>query len=158
MENYEKIDQIGAGSFGNVFKIRRKSDGKHLVWKEINFGKMSEREKSQLVAEVNILRDLRNPFIVRYHDRIVDKRSTRLYIIMEYCGGGDLGRVISRSKKERSTLDESFIWKVFAQSLVALKDCHRRSENGETKPILHRDLKPANMLLDSDQNIRRLSF
>lgn len=34
---------------------------------------MCEKEKTQLVAEVNILRELRNPFIVRYHDRIVDK-------------------------------------------------------------------------------------
>ena len=75
--NYDVLETLGTGSFGTVCKLRRKADGKMMVWKDINFGKMSEKEKSQLVAEVNILRDLRNPFIVRYHDRIVDKPSTR---------------------------------------------------------------------------------
>lgn len=69
MENYEVISNIGKGSFGTVSKVRRKADGKILVWKEMNYGKMSEKEKQQLVAEVNILRELRHPNIVRYYDR-----------------------------------------------------------------------------------------
>lgn len=87
-----------------------------LVWKELNYGSMNEQEKQQLVAEVNILRELRNPFIVRYYDRIVDKRTTRslsasefssspfpgrLYIVMEHCAGGDLGKVIRKCKRDR---------------------------------------------------------
>jgi len=69
MENYEIINNIGKGSFGVVSKVRRKSDGKTLVWKELNYGRMSEKEKQQLVSEVNILRELRHPHIVRYYDR-----------------------------------------------------------------------------------------
>ncbi len=69
MENYEFISHIGKGSFGHVSKIRRISDGKILVWKEMDYGKMSDKEKKQLVSEVNILRDLKNPNIVRYYDR-----------------------------------------------------------------------------------------
>lgn len=45
MELYEKLNDIGKGSFGTVSKIRRKSDGKILVWKEMNYSKMSEKEK-----------------------------------------------------------------------------------------------------------------
>jgi len=157
-DQYEVLEPLGTGSYGSVFKPRRKSDDKILVWKEINFGGMCEKEKSQLVAEVNILRELRNPFVVRYHDRIVDKPKTRLYIIMEYCSGGDLGRIIKKCKRDRTNLDEGLIWKIFAQCVLALKDCHRRQENGETKPILHRDLKPANILLDASQNIKMGDF
>lgn len=157
-DQYEVLDALGTGSFGTVSRIRRKADGKVLVWKEINFGRMSEKEKTQLVAEVNILRELRNPFVVRYHDRIVDKPHTRLYIIMEHCPGGDLGRVIKRARQNRTHIEEAFIWKIFAQVVLALKECHRRVENGECKPILHRDLKPANILLDSDQNIKMADF
>ena len=69
MENYEILGTIGKGSFGSVKKIKRVSDGKILVWKELNYGKMTEREKSQLVSEVNIIRELRHPHIVRYYDR-----------------------------------------------------------------------------------------
>ncbi len=53
-----KISDIGKGNFGIVSKVRRKNDGKVFVWKEMNYAKMSEKEKQQLVSEVNILREL----------------------------------------------------------------------------------------------------
>ena len=49
--------------------MKKKSDGKIMVWKELNYGRMSEKEKMQIVSEVNILRELKNPNIVRYYDR-----------------------------------------------------------------------------------------
>eukprot|EP01036_Dinobryon_divergens_P034506 gene34506-44592_t len=148
---YNVLEELGSGTYGKVCKVRRKFDGKDMVWKEINFGAMCEKEKTQLVAEVNILRELRNPFIVRYHDRIVDKATTRLFIIMEYCAGGDLSKVIQNCRKKSTYLDESFIWKVFAQSVLALKECHRRNP---VRPVLHRDIKPANILMDASHNIK----
>ena len=54
-------------------KIKRKHDGRELVWKELQYGSMNDKEKQQIVAEVNILRELRHPCIVRYYDRIIDK-------------------------------------------------------------------------------------
>lgn len=57
-------------------KIRRKSDGKILVWKILNYGNMGEKEKQQLVQEVNILREMKHPNIVRYVDRIIEKDKT----------------------------------------------------------------------------------
>ena len=44
-EKYEKISDIGKGSFGSVAKVRRRTDGKMLVWKELDYGRMSEKEK-----------------------------------------------------------------------------------------------------------------
>ena len=45
MDQYEVIQNIGKGSFGVVTKVCRKMDGKFFVWKELNYGKMTEREK-----------------------------------------------------------------------------------------------------------------
>ena len=158
-DQYDVLEVIGSGSFGKVCKIKRKADDRILVWKEINFGTMNDKEKSQLVSEVNIIRELRNPFIVKYYDRIVDKSSTRLYIIMEYCSGGDLGKLIARHRRNKEAIDETFIWKVCAQIVLALVDCHRRvDDHGVQRPILHRDLKPANILLDDKQNIKTGDF
>lgn len=67
--DYEVVSTIGKGSFGVVSKIRRKADGKILVWKELDYGRMNEKEKQQLVVEVNILRELKHAHIVRYYDR-----------------------------------------------------------------------------------------
>ena len=158
LSSYEVLEVLGTGSFGTVSKVRRRDTGQICVWKEIHFGQMSEREKSMLVSEVNILRELRNPFVVKYHDRVVDKTSAKLFIVMEYCGGGDLARVIKNCKTKRCNLEESVIWKVFAQCLCALKVCHRHVEGTgdqqQHKPIIHRDLKPANILLDAQNNIK----
>lgn len=61
-----------------------------MVWKEMNYAKMGDKEKQQLVSEVNILKELNHPYIVRYYDRIIDKNNQKIYIIMEYCEKGDL--------------------------------------------------------------------
>lgn len=50
-------------------------------------------------TEVNILRELRHPNIVRYFERFVDKESSLIFIVMEYCEGGDLAAIIRRCKK-----------------------------------------------------------
>ena len=48
------------------------------------------------------------------------------------------------------------IWKVFAHIALALKECHKHTENGVVKPILHRDIKPGNIFLDAQVNNRIL--
>ena len=71
------------------------------MWKELDYGTMAEGEKQMLVSEVNLLRELKHPNIVRYYDRIIDRTNTTLYIVMEHCEGGDLSSLISRCIKER---------------------------------------------------------
>ena len=68
LDKYEVIQEIGKGnflnsltvlgSFGSVFKIKKKSNGQILCWKELDYGRMQEREKQQLVSEVNALNKL----------------------------------------------------------------------------------------------------
>jgi len=154
MENYEVISNIGKGSFGLVSKVQRKSDGKTLVWKEMDYGKMTEKEKQQLVAEVNILRDLNHPHIVRYYDRIIDKKKTKIYLIMEYCEGGDMRTLLRKCKKDKDYIAEDVIWKIFTQILLALNECHNRKSG----KIMHRDLKPANIFLDGENNVKLGDF
>lgn len=52
-----------------MYKVKRKSDGQILCWKELDYGRMGEREKQQVVKEVNILSQLINPNIVKYYDK-----------------------------------------------------------------------------------------
>lgn len=53
--------------------------------------------------------------------RIVDSINNKLYIVMEYCGGGDLSHIIKQAKRKNNDfIDEELIWKIFAQILLAL--------------------------------------
>ena len=66
----------------------------------MDYGTMTESEKQMLVSEVNLLRELKHQHIVHYYDRIIDRSNTTLYIIMEFCEGGDLASIINRMKRE----------------------------------------------------------
>ena len=154
MEDYEVLGLIGKGNFGSISKILRKSDNKILVWKELDYGLMSEKEKQNIVSEVNILKELHHPNIVQYYDRIIDKKNKKIFIIMEYCEGGDIGNVIKKLKKTKEYFPEELIWKFFIQVLMALKTCHNHKEG----KILHRDIKPSNVFLDGDNNAKLGDF
>ena len=137
------------GSFGKVSLVRHKPSQRLMVWKQINYGQMKEKEKQQLINEVNILRELKHENIVRYYDKILDKRNTTIYIIMEYCAGGDLSQVILKCKQSDMFINEDEIWNILMQIVLALFECHRRKDK---KMILHRDLKPSNIFLDDKLN------
>ncbi|GAA5832874.1 hypothetical protein JCM5353_003737 [Sporobolomyces roseus] len=160
-ESYASGDVIGTGSFGIIRKVTRRVDGRVLARKELNYGRMDERDLKQLTEEVNILEQLgSNDNIVRYYERFVDKPNNMLYILMEYCEGGDLAGVIQRCRKTGCSLPEDVVWAYLTQITLALHDCHSETDlNGKRKPvILHRDIKPENVFLDKDNNLKLGDF
>ena len=142
-----------------------------LCRKEINYHSMQEKEKEQLYSEFSILHSLKHPNIVGYYHRDHLRNSQDLHLYMEYCSGGDLGKIIKqlRAKKEYAT--EDYVWNIFSQIITALYRCHygvdppMPDENGAIKPpglrlknqvmILHRDLKPENSKVPQFSNAIR---
>ena len=149
LEGYESKERIGNGSFGKVWKAIRKSDGKLVAVKEIAFKQMRTSERDMLVNEVRILKHLKNDHIVRYYDKIVNQSKQILYIVMEYCAGGDLQSLIRDTRAHRSSISESQIWLTLTELALALKECHYGPQK-----ILHRDIKPGNIFIDAQGHVK----
>ncbi|ORZ29748.1 kinase-like domain-containing protein, partial [Catenaria anguillulae PL171] len=171
--NYEFLSVIGSGSFGRICKVRRLRDNQIMARKEIDYRRMKEKERRQLVQEVNILRELAHPNIVKYYSRYVDRESCVINILMEYCEAGDLSRVIKDHKQRGRWISEEVVWTFAAQLIAALHECHhayaerKRDEGiasggntgaGEGGAVLHRDIKPDNVFLDADHNAKLGDF
>ncbi|GAW22482.1 hypothetical protein ANO14919_120190 [Xylariales sp. No.14919] len=175
-DKYEVLELIGHGSFGIIRKVKRKVDGMVLCRKEISYLKMSQKEREQLHAEFQILSSLRHPNIVGYFHREHLKQTQDLHLYMEYCGNGDLGRVIRDLTKANKYADEEFVWVVFSQLITALYRCHYGVDPPDVgtavfnapkiKPrtppgavtILHRDLKPENVFLGENNSVKLGDF
>ncbi|CAO1629870.1 unnamed protein product [Parajaminaea phylloscopi] len=161
---YEDIEVIGKGSFGLIRKVRRHADGLLFARKELDYNRMSDRDRKQIVAEVNILRQLNHQNIVRYVERINDVDASCLHLVMEYCQNGDLGSVIKNCRRDGKFLREDVVWSYLAQMTRALDACHNgmpmaaEAGKGSTPPILHRDLKPENVFLDANDNVKLGDF
>ncbi|XP_034041960.1 serine/threonine-protein kinase Nek2-like [Thalassophryne amazonica] len=155
IKDFEVLATVGSGAFGKCQKIRRKSDRKILAWKVVSTQKMSEFEEEMLIQEINLLRELQHPNIVKCYDHFIDHQNKTVYIVMEYCVGGSLDSVIKDCTKQKSFLSEEYILRVLVQLTSALKLCHRRPDGSI---VLHQDLKPANVFLDKDFSVKLGDF
>ena len=73
-----------------------------------------------MVREVNILRELDHPNITKYIERVIDKDKGKIYIIMEYCSGGDLGAFVKNCRRKSEMIKEDVVWKILMQLSLAL--------------------------------------
>ncbi|XP_077782637.1 serine/threonine-protein kinase Nek5-like isoform X3 [Podarcis muralis] len=145
MDEYEVIKMIGEGSFGKVFLAKGKDNNQPCVIKEINLTKMPRKEKESSQKEVAVLSKMKHPNIVAFYTAFQEKN--KLYIIMEYCDGGDL---MKRIILQRGVLfDEDKILSWFVQISLGLKHIHDRK-------ILHRDVKAQNIFLSNNGVIAKL--
>ncbi|KAH9400400.1 Serine/threonine-protein kinase plk4 [Tyrophagus putrescentiae] len=153
VEDYEFLEQIGAGSFGQVFKA--KIDGSHCAVKRIC--KAQSPNISKILSEVFIHIRLSHQHILQLFNVLEDRNN--VYLVMEMCHGGSLSHLISRlveqQKSENGTssaettptinplkpvLPYVVIGSVLRQLCSALEYLHRNF-------IIHRDLNLNNILL-----------
>ncbi|KAJ8397487.1 hypothetical protein AAFF_G00437630 [Aldrovandia affinis] len=147
MDKYDKVNKIGEGSFGKAILVKSKEDGKQYVIKEIGISRMSNKEREESRKEVAVLANMSHPNIVQYRESF--EESGCLYIVMDYCEGGDLFRRINAQKGALFPEEQILDW--FVQICLALKHVHDRK-------ILHRDIKSQNIFLTKDGTVQLGDF
>lgn len=136
--NYVLEKQIGSGSFSVVWRARHiHRRGYEVAIKEIATQKLTHKLRESLFSETKILRQINHPNIIRLHDIV--EESGRIFIVLEYCTGGDLAAYIQRYGRFSEDDARHFMIQL-ATGLKVLR------ENN----LIHRDLKPQNLLLSTN--------
>ncbi|XP_055677348.1 cyclin-dependent kinase 2 [Lutzomyia longipalpis] len=145
VEKFKKIEKIGEGTYGVVYKANDKKTGKCVALKKIRLESESEGVPSTAIREISLLKDLKHPSIVNLFDVILGDGS--IYMVFE-CLNMDLKKLL---EQRRDLLTPKLIKSYMHQMLDALAFCH-------VHRILHRDLKPQNLLVDTEGHIKLADF
>eukprot|EP00915_Cephaloidophora_sp_WS-2016_P004901 GHVH01006544.1.p1 GENE.GHVH01006544.1~~GHVH01006544.1.p1 ORF type:complete len:513 (+),score=40.91 GHVH01006544.1:425-1963(+) len=124
-----------------------------VAWKTVSYIDMDLKEIEQLQKEVRLHTNLNHPHVVKLYRQFQDHKRKQIFMVMEYCGGGDLGRYLNRTVRKGNPLCEEQLLLWCSQLIDGLHYCHTRPEG----KVLHRDIKPQNILLDEKFSLVRLA-
>ncbi|NXH26746.1 STK36 kinase, partial [Myiagra hebetior] len=144
MENYHVLEMIGEGSFGRVYKGRRKHSAQVVALKFIPKVGRSEKELKNLKREIEIVRDLHHPNIIQMLDSF--ETAKEVVVVTDYAEG-ELFQIL----EDDGSLPEDQVQTIAAQLISALYYLHSHR-------ILHRDMKPQNILLGKDGVVKLCDF
>ena len=134
---YEKIEFLGEGSFGSVYKVKRKNAGTRKIiraMKEISKKKIcsSMENEDELRNEIELLKNLDHPNIVKIFEFFEDEQY--MYIINEYCSGGDIADLMDKF----GIFPEFLVKYLMFQIFLAISFLH-------SNKVLHGDIKRENI-------------
>jgi len=130
-------EKIGQGAFGMVYKGMNTANGEIVAIKELNFDASKKRQLKEMVKEVDLMRRLRHPNIVKYLGGQEELEQGRLYIFTEFVAGGSVGALV----KTYGAFKEAVVRRYASECLEGLVYLHAHK-------ILHRDIKPDNVLIN----------
>ncbi|KAG2789186.1 hypothetical protein PC129_g688 [Phytophthora cactorum] len=140
MENYNIYDEIGRGTHSFVYKARRKRSIEYVAVKSTAKSRMDK-----ILNEVPFLHKLESPYVLKFFDWY--ESSNHIWLILEYCMGGDLLNLLTQDKQ----LPESAVQSFGIELVAGLQYLHSNN-------ILYCDLKPANILIDEFGSLKLADF
>ena len=147
VDDFEVIKFIGRGGFGEVNICRHKANNKIYAMKKITFEKLKYKNgllHVQTEKDILSLND-DNIWITQLRYSFIDNR--HLYLIMDYCPGGDLMNYLI----QRDLLEESEARFYIAEIILCVDSLHKMN-------CIHRDLKPDNILIGEDGHLKLSDF
>ncbi|KAH6915968.1 STE/STE11/cdc15 protein kinase [Coprinopsis sp. MPI-PUGE-AT-0042] len=136
---------IGRGQFGSVYRALNLNTGQMVAVKRIRLEGLKEEEVTQLMREVDLVKSLSHPSIVKYEGMARDDDT--LSIVLEYAENGSLGQTLKAFGKFNERLVASYVVKIL-EGLHYLHNSH----------VVHCDLKAANILTTKTGNVKLSDF
>ncbi|CAI9787157.1 unnamed protein product [Fraxinus pennsylvanica] len=144
VENYHVIELVGEGSFGKVYKGRRKFTGQTVAMKFIPKHGKSEKDILNLRQEIEILRKLKHENIIEMLDSF---ESPQEFCVVTEFAQGELFEILEDDK----CLPEEQVQAIAKQLVRALYYLH-------SNRIIHRDMKPQNILIGAGSIVKLCDF
>ncbi|KAK4279469.1 hypothetical protein QN277_011248 [Acacia crassicarpa] len=144
VENYHVIELVGEGSFGKVYKGRRKHTGQTVAMKFIMKHGKSEKDIHNLRQEIEILRKLKHENIIQMLDSF---ESPQEFCVVTEFAQGELFEILEDDK----CLPEEQVRAIAKQLVKALYYLH-------SNRIIHRDMKPQNILIGAGSVVKLCDF
>jgi eukaryotic-like serine/threonine-protein kinase len=146
-QNLERLERLGSGGFGEVFRYRHKLVGVDFAVKVLDpaFAVEGDRSLERFLREARILFRLNHPNIVRIYD--VGLLGRRPFIRMELVEGQTLNTRLS-SAGSLSPREADRVTLALAGALA----------HAEINGVVHRDIKPSNVMLSSDGRVVLLDY
>ncbi|XP_033627587.1 cyclin-dependent kinase-like 1 isoform X2 [Asterias rubens] len=156
MDKYEKLNKIGEGSYGVVFKCRNRDTEEIVAIKRFVESEDDPSIKKIALREIRMLKQLKHRNLVNLLE--VFRRKRKLHLVFEYCEKTLLNSLDEYAKgkliEHQGTLGgmpEERVKKWINQLLEAVKFCHDHN-------CIHRDVKPENILITKDDMLKLCDF
>ncbi|KAK2919000.1 maternal embryonic leucine zipper kinase [Channa argus] len=141
---YELYETIGSGGFAKVKLGRHILTGEKVAIKIMNKKDLGD-DLPRVKVEIEAMKNLSHQHVCRLYQVI--ETSTQIFMVLEYCPGGELFDYIIA--KDRLSEEETRVF--FRQIVSAMAYVHSQG-------YAHRDLKPENLLIDEDHNLKLIDF
>lgn len=148
MENYAKLEKVGEGTYGVVYKARDITTNQIVALKKIRLEAEDEGVPSTAIREISLLKELKDDNVVRLLDIV--HADQKLYLVFEFLDM-DLKRYMEFGNQHGCPITPETVKKFTYQLTSGLSYCHSHR-------ILHRDLKPQNLLIDKNLNLKLADF
>merc|ERR1712195_92619 len=145
MDRYEKMEKVGEGTYGVVYKAKDRETGEIVALKKVRMGSEDEGVPSTALREIALLKEIQHPNTVGLKD--VESTESKLYLIFEWCDQ-DLKKYMTTYK---GMITPERIKSLMYQMVLGITYCHMHR-------LIHRDLKPQNILIDAEGTLKLADF
>ncbi|CAL1603060.1 unnamed protein product [Knipowitschia caucasica] len=147
VREFEKLNRIGEGTYGIVYRARDTVTGETVALKKVRMDKEKDGLPISSLREITVLLRLRHPNVVELKEVVVGSHLLSLFLVMSYCEQ-DLASLLDHMQ---SPFTEAQVKCIVLQVLRGLEYLHHNF-------ILHRDLKVSNLLMTDEGQVKIADF